>query len=55
MMIFFDIFISIIVVAGFGDIVAKFAAANIKTPIVNIFLAYNTRPIIKDFDFSVAK
>jgi hypothetical protein len=52
-MIFFNIFISIIVVAGFGDIVTKFAAANIKTPIINIFLAHDIRPITKNLIFSV--
>jgi hypothetical protein len=42
-------------VAGFKGVVAKFVAANIKTPIVNIFLAYNIRSIAKDLDFSVIK
>jgi hypothetical protein len=54
-MIFFNIFISIIIVAGSGDSVAKFAAANAKIFTINIFLAYDIRPIIKNFDFFVIK
>jgi hypothetical protein len=54
-MIFFSIFISIIVVAGSEDGVAKFAAANAKISIVNIFLTYDTRPITKNFNSSVTK
>jgi hypothetical protein len=53
--IFFDIFISIIVVAKFGNIVVKFAAVNAKISIVNIFLAYDIRPIAKNLDFSMTK
>jgi hypothetical protein len=51
----FNIFISIIIVAEFRDVVVKFAVINVKIPIINIFLAYNIRPIIKDFNFFVTK
>jgi hypothetical protein len=53
MIIFFNIFISIIIVAESRNIVVKFAVVNIKTPIINIFLTYNIRPIIKDLNSSV--
>jgi hypothetical protein len=53
--IFFNISTSVIVVAGSGDGVTKFAVASAKIPIVNIFLAYDIRSIAKDLDFSVIK
>jgi hypothetical protein len=55
MIISFNIFISIIIMAGSENIVAKFAPANNKISIINIFLIYNIRSIIKDLDFSVIK
>jgi hypothetical protein len=55
MVISFNIFISVIVVAGSGNIVAKFAAISIKIPIINTFFIYDIRPIVKNFDFSVIK
>jgi hypothetical protein len=51
--IFFDIFISVIIVAESGGVVIKFVTVNIKIPIVNIFLAHDIRSIAKDFNFSV--
>jgi hypothetical protein len=53
--IFFNIFISVIIVAGFGDIVAKFAVVNAKISIVNTFLIYDIRSIAKDLISSVAE
>jgi hypothetical protein len=54
-MIFFDIFISVIVVVKFGGVVAKFAAVNAKIFTVNAFFVYDIRPIAKIFDFFVIK
>jgi hypothetical protein len=39
----------------YRDIVVKFAAVNIKIPIVNAFFTYDIRPIAKDLDSSVIK
>jgi hypothetical protein len=54
-MIFFNMFILIIIVAGSGNIVAKFAVVNAKILIINTFLTYDIRLIIKNLDFSVIK
>jgi hypothetical protein len=48
---FFNISISVIIVAEFKDIVIKFVAIKIKISIVNVFLAHDIRSIAKDFDF----
>jgi hypothetical protein len=53
--IFFDIFISVIVVVKSGDGVVKFAAVSAKIFTVNVFLAYGICPIAKNFDSFVAK
>jgi hypothetical protein len=53
--IFFNIFISIIIVAEFRDIVVKFTAVSAKISTINTFFAYNIRPIIKDVDFFVVE
>jgi hypothetical protein len=39
----------------YRDIVVKFAAVNIKIPIVNAFFTYDIRPIAKNFNFFVIK